>query len=84
MVTTLIWWEGGGGGAGTITVGWWVGAGGGRSCKVEALNLSPKFPGDATSLPYKTISLCPLPQNSLCRPLMRGSGQFGTPIPLLF
>lgn len=31
MVTTLMWWEGGGAGAGTITVGWWVGAGVGRS-----------------------------------------------------
>lgn len=31
MVTTLMWWEEGGAGAGTITVGWWVGAGGGRS-----------------------------------------------------
>lgn len=31
MVTTLMWWEGGGAGAGTITVGCWVGAGVGRS-----------------------------------------------------
>jgi hypothetical protein len=40
MVTTLMWWEEGGAGAGTITVGWWVGAGGGRSCKTEVLFLA--------------------------------------------
>lgn len=70
MVTTLMWWEGGGAGAGTITVGWWVGAGVGRSCKTEALSLSTKVLGAAPSLlsategvgrPSKTISLCPLP-----------------------
>lgn len=84
MVTTLIWWEGGGGGAGTITVGWWVGAGGGRSCKAEALNLSPKFPGASTSLPYKTISLCPLPQDCLCQLLMGGTASLGSPSPSYF
>ena len=47
MVTTLMWWEGGGAGAGTITVGWWVGAGVGRSCKTEALSLSAKVLGAA-------------------------------------
>lgn len=47
MVTTLMWWEEGGAGAGTITVGWWVGAGGGRSCKTQVLSFptgsSPNF-----------------------------------------
>lgn len=54
MVTTLMWWEGGGAGAGTITVGWWVGAGVGRSCETGALSLSAEFLGAATSLPSVT------------------------------
>lgn len=50
MVTTLMWWEGGGAGAGTITVGWWVGAGVGRSCETGALSVSAKVLGAAPSL----------------------------------
>lgn len=55
MVTTLMWWEGGGAGAGTITVGWWVGAGVGRSCETGAFSLSAEFLGAAPSLPSVTV-----------------------------
>lgn len=67
MVTTLMWWEGGGAGAGTITVGWCVGAGVGRSCRgAQALSLPPKVLGAAPS-----CSLKPSPPTSFSRPSVR-------------
>lgn len=70
MVTTLMWWEGGGAGAGTITVGWWVGAGVGRSwetrgpqslCKGSRRSPFPSVHHRGCGTVLQTISLRPPP-----------------------